>query len=77
MYLDKLALDKKHEGLLEENNRLRSILKQYLDGITLSESVLQQLNPLLVVNGKTNAPLRRSHGPQKITVVEAAHLRVV
>ena len=76
VYLDKLALDKKHGSLVEENDRLRSILKQYLDGITLSESVLQQLNPLLVVNGKTNAPLRRNQGQQKITIVEAAHIRI-
>ncbi len=69
--LDKLALDKKYEGLSDENARLRSILKQYLDGITLSESVLAELNPLIVVNGKTNAPLRK-RGPLNITFVEAS-----
>lgn len=71
VFLDKLALDKKHELILDENNRLRSILKQYLDGITLSEDVLGQLNPLIVVNGKTNAPLR-NRGVVHIPYVEAS-----
>lgn len=75
VFLDKLALDNKFASLSDENNRLRSILKQYLDGITLSESVLQQLNPLIVVNGKTNAPIRH-HGPLNITIVEASHVHV-
>ncbi|KAJ3306390.1 Dynein regulatory complex subunit 2 [Kappamyces sp. JEL0829] len=73
VFLDKLALDKKYDVLSDENTRLRSILKQYLDGITLSESVLAQLNPLIVVNGKTNAPLKQ-RGPLNITCVEAAHV---
>ncbi len=73
VFLDKLALQNKFGSLSDENARLRSILKQYLDGITLSESVLSQLNPLIVVNGKTNAPLRQ-RGPLQITCVEAAHV---
>lgn len=72
VYLDKLILEKQRSTLKEENEHLRSILKQYLDGITLSESVLNQLNPLLVVNGRTNAPIRHT-GPLNITFVEAAH----
>ena len=72
VYLDKLGLEQQRANLREENEHLRSILKQYLDGITLSESVLNQLNPLLVVNGRTNAPIRHT-GPLNITFVEAAH----
>lgn len=68
--LDKLALDKKYAQMHDENMRLRAILKQYLDGITLSESVINELNPLIVVNGKTNAPLR-NRGPAHVTYVEA------
>ncbi len=30
--LDKLALDKEQQTLQEENQQLRSVLKQYLDG---------------------------------------------
>jgi chromosome segregation ATPase len=71
--LDKVALDKKYDQLHAENQRLRDILKQYLDGITLSETVLSQMNPLLVVNGKTNAPLK-NRGPTHVTYVEANHI---
>ncbi|KAI8803969.1 hypothetical protein BJ742DRAFT_742477 [Cladochytrium replicatum] len=49
--LDKLALEKQRGALREENEHLRSILKQYLDGISVSEEVMQRLNPLMVVNG--------------------------
>lgn len=55
--LDKLAAEKERETLETENTRLLAILKQYLDGISVSESVLQQQNTLMVVNYKTNAPL--------------------
>ncbi len=50
--LDKLALEKRKFQLTEENEHLRNILKQYLDGISLTEGVLSQPNPLVVVNGK-------------------------
>ncbi|KAJ2997075.1 Dynein regulatory complex subunit 2 [Globomyces sp. JEL0801] len=72
VYLDKLALEKQATSLTDENTRLKAILKQYLDGITLSESVIEELNPLIVVNGKTNAPLRQ-RGRVHVTYVEAAH----
>lgn len=34
--LDKLALDKEKHTLLQENQQLRAVLKQYLDGMFLS-----------------------------------------
>jgi hypothetical protein len=49
--LDKLALEKQKFQLDEENNHLKNILKQYLDGISLTDGVLSQPNPLMVVNG--------------------------
>jgi len=55
--LDQLAAEKERSTLETENTRLRAILKQYLDGISVSESVLQQQNTLMVINYKTNAPL--------------------
>jgi len=58
--LDKLAAQKEHDVLEEENQRLRAILKQYLDGISVSDAVLQQENTLMVVNGRTNAPMQRA-----------------
>ena len=50
--LDKLALEKQKRQLNEENVHLRNILKQYLEGISLTDNVLAQPNPLVIVNGK-------------------------
>ena len=49
--LDKLALEKQKFQLHDENEHLRNILKQYLDGISLTEGVLAKPNPLVVING--------------------------
>lgn len=54
--LDKVALDKERSTLMMENQRLRTVLKQYLDGISVNDEILSQVNPLFVVNQKTNAP---------------------
>ena len=37
-----------------ENNQLRIILKQYLEGISVNEEVMNHTNPLLIVNNRTN-----------------------
>ena len=66
-----MALEKQRSQLRQENFHLRSILKQYLDGLTVNEEVLSKLNPLLVVNGKTNAPMHHTSGPLNITCVDA------
>ncbi|KAJ3043903.1 Dynein regulatory complex subunit 2 [Rhizophlyctis rosea] len=71
--LDRLALERRRAQLQEENDHLRSILKQYLDGISVNEGVLERLNPLVVVNGRTNAPLRHPQSQLNVTYVEAAH----
>lgn len=52
--LDKLALEHEKAKLDEENATLKLILKRYLDGISVSEEVIEQANPLVIVNGKTN-----------------------
>ncbi|XP_048582995.1 dynein regulatory complex subunit 2 [Nematostella vectensis] len=77
--LDKLALDKEKHTLLQENQQLRAILKQYLDGISVNDEILSNNNPLFIVNSKTNVKLSipvmdpriKRSGP---TVVEAAHV---
>ncbi|CAK8679800.1 dynein regulatory complex subunit 2-like isoform X2 [Clavelina lepadiformis] len=77
--LDKLALDKEKQTLNQENQQLRSVLKQYLDGISVNDEILSQNNPLFVVNHKTNVKLAvpvldpRVRRPAQ-TVVEAAHI---
>ena len=81
--LDKLALDKQKQQLHEENEHLRNIMKQYLEGISLTDNVLSEPNPLVIVNGKiyiyhnspglTNAPINKHSEQLNITYVEAAH----
>ncbi|OWF42683.1 coiled-coil domain-containing protein 65-like [Mizuhopecten yessoensis] len=78
--LDKLALDKEKQGLVQENQQLRTLLKQYLDGISVNDEILSQVNPLFIVNNKTNVKLNvpvmdpRVRRPVAQTVVEAAHV---
>lgn len=54
----------------------KSLLKQYLDGVSVNDDVMNANNPLLVVNNKVNLnrpPVERMDGqgaPHK-TVVEA------
>merc|ERR1719230_1875953 len=73
VYLDVFAVEKEKTRLEKENGQLRGILKQVLDGVSVNEEVLQQANPLLVVNGKVNLnhmPVTRKD-PKPF--VEAAH----
>ena len=50
--LDKLAISKHKEALERDNAMLKSLLKQYLDGVSLNDDVLKNENPLLVINHK-------------------------
>eukprot|EP00052_Salpingoeca_macrocollata_P007520 m.60516 g.60516 ORF g.60516 m.60516 type:complete len:504 (-) comp16099_c0_seq2:74-1585(-) len=75
--VDKLAMEREHAKLADENQKLRLLLKQYLDGISVNDEILSKDNTLLVVNHRTNAPVvpvgdRRVKG--NVTVVEAAHV---
>ena len=74
--LDKLAIEREHQRLQQENAELQSILGQYWDGTTVNENVIQvteknemKANPLLVVNGRVNLnapPVRRAVKPAYI-----------
>ena len=55
VYLDVFAVEKEKTRLDKENGQLRGILKQVLDGVSVNDEVLNQANPLLVVNGKVAA----------------------
>jgi len=78
--LEKLALDKEMQTLQDENQQLRSVLKQYLDGISVNDEILSQTNPLFVVNNRTNVSMAvpvvdpRVRSRPRQTVVEAAHV---
>ena len=69
-----MAIERERERLGGENSDLRSILKQYLDGISVNEDVINNPNPLLVVNHKTNIVMPSQHrGTGASTIVEGAH----
>jgi len=73
--LDSVAIEQEGTRLQKENLQLRSILKQFLDGVSVNEDVMAQPNPLLVVNGKVNlnhVPLKRI-GDKKVYVEAAVH----
>ncbi|KAI9221551.1 hypothetical protein BC828DRAFT_68011 [Blastocladiella britannica] len=67
--LDKLALEARREKLARENEALRAVLQAYLDGISVHAQTLDSVNPLMVVNGRTNVVLPK-RGPKVIPVVE-------
>jgi peptidoglycan hydrolase CwlO-like protein len=72
--LDKIAVQREKERLERENKDLQTILKQYLDGISVNEDVMNSDNPLLVINGRVNlnAPLvGRGSDP---AVIEGNHM---
>jgi hypothetical protein len=72
--LDVMGIEKERERLRNENGDLRSILKQYLDGISVNEDVINNPNPLLVVNHKTNIVMQPMHArPPPATIVEGTH----
>eukprot|EP00743_Colponemidia_sp_Colp-15_P000222 GILK01000259.1.p1 GENE.GILK01000259.1~~GILK01000259.1.p1 ORF type:complete len:330 (-),score=82.05 GILK01000259.1:229-1095(-) len=76
--LDKLAIQKEKDRLNQENQDLRLILKQYLDGISVNNNVMNSLNPLMVVNGRVNLnrpPVRRMDVPS--VIVEGNHTQAV
>ena len=50
--MDKLATEQERDRLLRENRDLQSVLKQYLDGISVNADVMNRENPLLVVNNR-------------------------
>ncbi|XP_002752465.1 dynein regulatory complex subunit 2 isoform X1 [Callithrix jacchus] len=54
--LEQLSLQHRRAQLLDINGKLQGMLKQYLDGISVSDVVLSQLNPLFIVNHRSNLP---------------------
>ncbi|KAF6117819.1 coiled-coil domain containing 65 [Phyllostomus discolor] len=81
--LEQLSLQHRHAQLSDINGKLREMLKQYLDGISVSDEVLSQLNPLFIVNHRSNLPQPLSTpigqtGDKKpattYNIIEAAHV---
>ncbi|XP_004692852.1 PREDICTED: coiled-coil domain-containing protein 65 [Condylura cristata] len=79
--LEQLSLQHRRAQLLEINRKLREMLKQYLDGISVSDEVLNQLNPLFIVNHRSNLPqplptpaIQPTEKPATHNIIEAAHV---
>ena len=54
VHLDKLAIQKQKATLEKENLFFKNLLKQYLDGVSVNDDVINNSNPLLVVNNRVN-----------------------
>lgn len=67
--LDKLAIKHERARLMRENADLRAILKQYLEGIAVTETAVDDANPLLIVNGRVNIANPQGQTRRKATVV--------
>jgi hypothetical protein len=69
--LDTIAIRKEKERLLAENDQLRGMLKQFLDGISVNDEILATRNPLFIVNNKSNiGPNPLTVRPNEIPVIE-------
>ena len=68
-----MCIGRERERLRGENEDMRRLLKQYLEGISVSDRVLDAPNPLLVVNHKTNIVAPQYRLPSPTTVIEGAH----
>ena len=65
VHLDKLAIEKQKATLEKENLFFKNLLKQYLDGVSVNDDIINNNNPLLVVNNKVNLnrpPVMRDEG---------------
>ena len=72
MLLDKLAIEKQKEALQKDNSLLKSLLKQYLNGISLNDDVMRENNPLFVVNNKINISKPPVEQIENKTTIEGA-----
>jgi len=65
--LDKVAMDSEDKRLSSENERLRGLIKQFVDGISVNDDVMQNTNALMVVNNSL-PHLPRNEGPEPTCV---------
>ena len=52
--LDKIAIEKQKGKLDQENMFIKNLLRQYLDGVSVNNDVMNNINPLFIVNNKIN-----------------------
>ncbi len=57
--LDKVANEEERRRLQMENEELRVILKQYLNGISVTPDTVETDNPLVVINSRSGIAIHR------------------
>ncbi|XP_072265454.1 dynein regulatory complex subunit 2 [Pyxicephalus adspersus] len=81
--LERWALEREKTVLSQDNQKLRILLKQYLDGISVSDEVLSQQNPLLILNNRSSlqqkvlpqVPVTDKRVQRPVhNIIEAAHV---
>ncbi|TVK90489.1 Coiled-coil domain-containing protein 65 [Bagarius yarrelli] len=74
--LERLCFEREKKVLGWENQQLRILLKKYLDGISVSDEILQQQNSLLMLSSPSlhTSPASETQTYTRKTVIEAAHV---
>ncbi|KAK2857919.1 hypothetical protein Q7C36_005838 [Tachysurus vachellii] len=74
--LERLCLEREKKVLGWENQQLRILLKQYLDGVSVNDEVLQQQNSLLMLSSPSlqASPASETQTITRRPVIEAAHV---
>ena len=52
--MDTISIEKERERLTQENTQLQDLIGQFISGTKLDETVLDDANPLFVINGRAN-----------------------
>mmetsp|Transcript_9210 Transcript_9210/g.13634 ORF Transcript_9210/g.13634 Transcript_9210/m.13634 type:complete len:472 (+) Transcript_9210:125-1540(+) len=60
--LDKAALSEEKAQLMEDNQKLRDMLKQYIDGISVNQDVIAKQNPLIMVESLSGTVANAGQG---------------
>ena len=68
--LDKVANEEERRRLQMENDELRVILKQYLNGISVTPDMIETDNPLVVINSRSGIAMHQPvrEGRQQINI---------
>ncbi len=72
--LDEMAIQREKERYENENRELQAILKQYLDGISVNDDVMNNANPLMVINGRLRLQQPEGSDQKTKTVIDANHM---
>ncbi len=73
--LDNVAIKKQKEEVERQNDKLKFMLQQYYDGLTVNNVVMTNENPLVIVDN-TNTMNYELENPRLMqTLQEATHIR--